>query len=121
MPRRIPKYVRHKARNQGKVTINGRTHYLPGDYDSDESICSRCLGEDALTLVPPSADDDGEADSGAAADLGGHVIVDAAVELVTPRRQGTYRIFFRLVVGTGESMAPVAGCDELFAEFVVVE
>ena len=88
---------------------------------SDESICSRCLGEDALTLVPPSADDDGEADSGAAADLGGHVIVDAAVELVTPRRQGTYRIFFRLVVGTGESMAPVAGCDELFAEFVVVE
>ena len=37
MPRRIPRYVRHKARNKGKVTINGRTHYLPGDYDSDES------------------------------------------------------------------------------------
>ncbi len=37
MPKRIPKYVRHKARNKGKVTINGKTHYLPGDYDSDQS------------------------------------------------------------------------------------
>ena len=37
MPRRIPKYVRHKARNTGKVTISGKTHYLPGAYDSEES------------------------------------------------------------------------------------
>lgn len=37
MPRRIPKYVRHKARNKGKVTFNGKTHYLPGVYNSEES------------------------------------------------------------------------------------
>ena len=37
MPKRIPKYVHHRARNTGKVTINGKTHYLPGDYDSEQS------------------------------------------------------------------------------------
>lgn len=37
MPKQIPKYVRHKARNKGKVTLNGKTHYLPGDYNSEES------------------------------------------------------------------------------------
>ncbi|MDG1895033.1 MAG: site-specific integrase [Fuerstiella sp.] len=37
MPKRIPKYVRHRARNSAKVTLNGKTHYLPGDYDSDQS------------------------------------------------------------------------------------
>jgi integrase len=37
VPKRIPKYVHHRARNTGKVTINGKTHYLPGDYDSEQS------------------------------------------------------------------------------------
>jgi hypothetical protein len=37
MPKRIPKYGRHRARNKGNVTLNGKTHYLPGDYDSDQS------------------------------------------------------------------------------------
>lgn len=37
VPKQIPKYVRHKARKKGKVTLNGKTHYLPGDYESDES------------------------------------------------------------------------------------
>ena len=31
-----------------------------------------------------------------------------------------YRVFFRLVTGTGERVAPVAGCDELFVDCVVV-
>ena len=105
--------------------------YVPcqvrGDYDSDESICSRCLGDAALTLVPPSdADDadDAEGTDGAgdsAADLGARhaVLVDVAVELTTPLRPGAYRVFFRLVTGTGERVAPVKGCDELFVDFVV--
>ena len=33
----VPKYVRHKARNCAKVTINGKTHYLPGEFNSEES------------------------------------------------------------------------------------
>ena len=33
----VPKYVRHKARNCGKVTIHGKTHYLPGEFNSEES------------------------------------------------------------------------------------
>ena len=102
-----------------------------GDYDSDESICSRCLGDAALTLVPPSdadgADDADDAEGtdgagGSAADLGARrraVLVDVAVELTTPLRPGAYRVFFRLVTGTGERVAPVKGCDELFVDFVV--
>ena len=101
-----------------------------GDYDSDESIGSRCLGDAALTLVPPShadgaddADGAGSTDGagGSAADLRGRrgVLVDVAVELTTPLRPGAYRVFFRLVTGTGERVAPVAGCDELFVDFVV--
>ena len=101
-----------------------------GDYDSDESIGSRCLGDAALTLVPPShadgaddADGVGSTDGagGSAADLRARrgVLVDVAVELTTPIRPGAYRVFFRLVTGTGERVAPVAGCDELFVDFVV--
>ena len=101
-----------------------------GDYDSDESIGSRCLGDAALTLVPPShadgaddADGAGSTDGagGSAADLRASrgVLVDVAVELTTPLRPGAYRVFFRLVTGTGERVAPVAGCDELFVDFVV--
>ena len=101
-----------------------------GDYDSDESIGSRCLGDAALTLVPPShadgaddADGAGSTDGagGSAADLRARrgVLVDVAVELTTPLRPGAYRVFFRLVTGTGERVAPVAGCDELFVDFVV--
>ena len=101
-----------------------------GDYDSDESIGSRCLGDAALTLVPPShadgaddADGAGSTDGagGSAADLRARrgVLVDVAVELTTPIRPGAYRVFFRLVTGTGERVAPVAGCDELFVDFVV--
>ncbi len=37
MRKPIPKYVRHKARNCGKVTIHGKTHYLPGEFNSEES------------------------------------------------------------------------------------
>ena len=112
--------------------------YVPcqvrGDYDSDESICSRCLGDAALTLVPPSDADDADDADGAddaegtdgagdsAADLGARrraVLVDVAVELTTPLRPGAYRVFFRLVTGTGERAEPVKGCDELFVDFVV--
>ena len=103
---------------------------MRGDYDSDESIGSRCLGDAALTLVPPShadgaddADGAGSTDGagGSAADLRARrgVLVDVAVELTTPLRPGAYRVFFRLVTGTGERVAPVAGCDELFVDFVV--
>lgn len=37
MRKPIPKYVRHKARNCGKVTIHRKTHYLPGEFNSEES------------------------------------------------------------------------------------
>ena len=101
-----------------------------GDYDSDESIGSRCLGDAALTLVPPShADGADDADGAGSTDGAGGsgtdlrarrgVLVDVAVELTTPLRPGAYRVFFRLVTGTGERVAPVAGCDELFVDFVV--
>lgn len=36
MPRRIPSYRHHKARDYAVVTINGKDHYL-GKYDSNES------------------------------------------------------------------------------------
>lgn len=36
MNRRILKYRRHKATNQARVRLNGKTHYL-GEYDSPES------------------------------------------------------------------------------------
>jgi len=49
MPKRLPKYVHHRARNTGKVTINGKTHYLPGDYDSEQS-CAEFL-KDASHLI----------------------------------------------------------------------
>jgi hypothetical protein len=100
------------------------TWQVRGDYDSDESICSRCLGDAALTLVPPSDADDANSTDGAggsAADLCRlrEVLVDVAVELTAPLRPGAYRVFFRLVTGAGERLAPVAGCDELFVDFAV--
>ena len=86
------------------------------DFDSDEGIGSRCLGAAAIT--PRAERDAGEAGSEAAAE-GDGTVVDAAVELAAPLRPGAYRLFFRLVVGVGERMLPVAECDELFADFVV--
>jgi hypothetical protein len=41
MPRKkiaVPSYLPHKARNCGKVRIDGRDHYLPGEFDSPESL-----------------------------------------------------------------------------------
>ena len=35
--KRVPGYLLHKSRGIGKVIIQGKTHYLPGQYDSDES------------------------------------------------------------------------------------
>ncbi|HIF00089.1 MAG TPA: hypothetical protein EYQ63_24555, partial [Fuerstia sp.] len=37
MPRKIPGYLHHKARNKGKVVVDGKTIYLDGAYDSKES------------------------------------------------------------------------------------
>ena len=100
-----------------------RPRLVRGDYDSDESICSRCLGDTAITPVTSSDTADDDDTRGYAVDLSARraVLVDVAVELVTPRRPGAYRIFFRLLVGTGERIVPVTGCDELFVDFVVVE
>ena len=33
----VPGYLLHKSRGVGKVVIHGKTHYLPGEYGSDES------------------------------------------------------------------------------------
>jgi hypothetical protein len=35
--KRVPGYLPHKARGIAKVIINGKTHYLPGEYGSEES------------------------------------------------------------------------------------
>ncbi|MDG2127037.1 MAG: site-specific integrase [Fuerstiella sp.] len=37
MSRKIPGYLHHKARNKGKVVVDGKTIYLDGAYDSEES------------------------------------------------------------------------------------
>ena len=37
MSRKIPGYLHHKARNKGKVVVEGKTIYLDGPYDSEES------------------------------------------------------------------------------------
>ena len=85
-----------------------RPRLVRSDFDADESIGSRCLGEAAITLIR----DDGEEDG----------LVEAAVELVAPTRPGAYRLFFSLVIGRdrhGGALASMAGCDELFADFYV--
>ena len=33
----VPGYLLHKSRGVGKVVIHGKTHYLPGEYGSEES------------------------------------------------------------------------------------
>ena len=35
--KRVPGYLPHKARGTAKVIIDGKTYYLPGAYDSEES------------------------------------------------------------------------------------
>ena len=37
MSPKIPGYLHHKARNKGKVIVDGKTIYLDGPYDSEES------------------------------------------------------------------------------------
>ena len=37
MTKRIPKYARHKASGQARVSVNGKTVY-PGRYGSDASF-----------------------------------------------------------------------------------
>ena len=98
-----------------------RPRIVRGDHDTDESVGSRCLGEEALTLVATrrgleaEADDDDEAEGGEV-QAPQACSVDASVELVAPTRPGAYRAFFRLV---GPTVQPVAGTDELFADFFV--
>ena len=90
-----------------------RPRLIRSDHDCDESIGSRCLGEDALSLcrlpVRVDAEDHEHEEEG---------YVDAAVELIAPTLPGTYRLFFRLVVGDGA--LPMLGTDELTASFIVV-
>ena len=90
-----------------------RPRLIRSDHDCDESIGSRCLGEDAMSLcrllVRVDAEDHEHEEEG---------YVDAAVELIAPTLPGTYRLFFRLVVGDGA--LPMLGTDELTASFIVV-
>ena len=80
------------------------------DNDCDERIGSRCLGADAFTLVRTEDDGDGKPPA---------VIIDTAVELVTPLHAGVYRCYFRLVLPESGRCRTLTGCDELFCEFFV--
>ena len=84
-----------------------RPRLIRNDHDCDESIGSRCLGEDAF--MPVQLEDQEHQEE---------VYVDAAVELLAPAVPGSYRLFFRLVVGDGA--LPMLGTDELTASFIVV-
>jgi len=53
----VPGYVRHKARNLGKVRLAGWDYYLPGEYNSEESLSAyhRAVAEWLQSGATPKA------------------------------------------------------------------
>ena len=114
------------------------------DLDTDERIGSRCLGKAAITpsdlraspglvasapgtnkeeLLRPRAlsfaqpaAESGDAHEQEHEESG---LVDVAVELTAPLIPGSYRVFFRLLMGPSEAAPTLGGCNELFCDFAV--